>query len=253
MARVAFRVHFQQRGGVATRAEMFREGNEMAEIEPASEKQTQSWTPRQVYLMSTICIVLGLVFGYFLRGSATPKTPAPVATVQETPAGMPPQAGQSTAQMPSLDDMKRMADKKAEPLLAQLKSDPKNLQLLVKIGATYKSAHQFKEAANYYGQALALNPKDVGLRDEVGAAQFYAGEVDPAIATFEAGLKYAPNDASLLFDLGVLKMQKKGDAKGAVELWQRLLKTNPNLPADKKQQIEKLIAQATAPKLPMVN
>jgi tetratricopeptide (TPR) repeat protein len=225
----------------------------MVETEQQVTRETQSWTQKQVYMMSAICLALGLVFGYFLRGSATPKTPAPVAAVQETSAGMPPQTGQSRAQMPSLDDMKRMADKKAEPLLAQLKSDPKNLQLLVKIGATYKSAHQFNEAANYYGQALALNPKDVGLRDEVGAAQFYAGDVDPAIATFEAGLQYAPDDASLLFDLGVLKMQKKGDAKGAVELWQRLLKTNPNLPADKKQQIEKLIAQATAPELQTVN
>lgn len=217
--------------------------------EQTSEKQVQTWSQKQVYIMSAICVVVGLAFGYFLRGSQTTQAAAPV-TASAATAPMPAQAMPGNAQnMPSLDDMKRMADKKAEPLLAQLKNDPKNPKLLVEIGNTYKSAHQFSEAADYFGQALALNPKDVALRDEVGGALYFAGDTDKAIATFEEGLKYNPNEASTLFDLGVLKLEKKGDAKGAVELWQRLLKTNPNLPADKKQQILQMIAQAkTGPK-----
>ncbi len=208
---------------------------EMAEL----NKQTQSWAQKQVYIMSVVCIMVGLVFGYLLRGSESKTAKAPFAAVQTQPA-----AGDAQQQMPSLDDMKRMADKKAEPLLAQLKTDPKNPQLLVKIGNTYKSAHQFQQAALYFGQALELSPKDSALRDEVGAALYYSGDTDRAMATFEEGLKYAPNDPSTLFDLGVMKMEKKGDAKGAIELWQRLLKTNPNLPADKRGQIQKMIADA---------
>lgn len=225
--------------------------------EQASEKQTQSWSQKQVYIMSAICVIVGLAFGYFLRGSQTTQaaTPSAVAAAAAPNAGLPPQAMPAGAaqQMPSLDDMKRMADKKAEPLLAQLKSDPKNPKLLVQIGSTYKSAHQFAEAANYFGQALALNPKDVALRDEVGGALYYAGDTDKAIATFEEGLKYNPTDPSTLFDLGVMKLEKKGDAKGAVEMWQRLLKTNPNLPDDKKQQIQQMIAQAKTGKKPLEN
>jgi cytochrome c-type biogenesis protein CcmH/NrfG len=219
--------------------------------EPVS-KVTQSWTARQAYSLSAICIVVGLVFGYFLRGTA--GTTNPSAAVQPAMTGAPESGSMAQKQkMPSLDDMKRMADKKAEPLLAQLKNDPKNPKVLVQIGNVYKSAHQFDAAANYFSQALALTPKDIAIRDEVGAAKYYAGDVDGAIAIFEEGLKYSPNDVSSLFDLGVMKLEKKGDAKGAVELWQKLLKTNPNLAADKRDQVEKMIAQAKLGKRQPVN
>jgi cytochrome c-type biogenesis protein CcmH/NrfG len=226
----------------------------MVETEQTSEKQSQSWTQKQVYVMSVICLVVGLAFGYFLRGSDRRNAKAPASAVQASAPNMPPSPGGAPQQqMPSLDDMKRMADKKAEPLLSQLKNDPRNPKLLVQVGNTYKSAHQFDQAANYFGQALAQDPKNVALRDEVGAALYYSGDVDRAMATFEEGLKYSPNDASMLFDLGVMKLEKKSDPKGAIELWQRLLKGNPNLAPEKKQQIEKMIAGAKAHKRPEVN
>lgn len=226
----------------------------MVETEQSSEKQTQSWSQKQVYVMGVICLVVGLTFGYFLRGSDSKIVKAPVVASQASAPDMPPAAnGAQPQKMPSLDDMKRMADKKAEPLLAQLKNDPKNSKLLVQIGNTYKSAHQFGQAADYFGQALALDPKNVTLRDEVGAALYYSGDVDRAMATFEEGLKYSPNEASMLFDLGVMKLEKKGDPKGAIEMWQRLLRGNPDLAPEKKQQIEKMIAQAKSRKRPEVN
>jgi Tfp pilus assembly protein PilF len=184
------------------------------------------------------------VFGYFLRGTESTSAHTPDAsTAQHAQAGMPAQMGEGQ-KMPSIEEMKRMADKAAEPLLAQLKTDPKNEKLIVKIGATYKSAHQFKDAAQYFSQALALNPKDLQLRNETGVDYYYAGDVDKAVAVFEEGLKYTPNDPSTLLNLGVIKARKQGDSKGAVELWKRLLANNPQLAGDKKQQIEKLIAEA---------
>ena len=50
------------------------------------------------------------------------------------------------------------------------------------------------------------------------------------------------------FDLGLIKIRNKGASKAAIELWQRLLKTNPNIPANKKTQIEKMIAEAKSGK-----
>ena len=55
---------------------------------------------------------------------------------------------------PTLDQMKQMADKQAEPLLAKLKDDPKNADLLAQLGAIYFSAHQFKQATDYWGKSL---------------------------------------------------------------------------------------------------
>ncbi|HEY3928824.1 MAG TPA: hypothetical protein VGL89_10635 [Candidatus Koribacter sp.] len=219
-----------------------------------SQQTTSSWTAKQVYFMSAVCVVIGLVFGYFLRGSASvaAKSAAPVAITQPAPgpampSSMPPAAAMQQGQpMPSLEDMKRMADKQSESLLDQLKKDPKNTQLMIKIATNYKSAHQFPEAATYFGRALELDAKNVALRDEVAAAQYYSNNVDGAISTLEAGLQFAPNDPSTLFNIGIMKYQKKNDAKGAVAAWQRLLKSNPGLPEAKRLQVEKLISQANS-------
>ena len=38
------------------------------------------------------------------------------------------------------------------------------------------------------------------------------------------------------------RLQGKSDGKGAVAAWQRLLKSNPQLSADRKAQVQKLMA-----------
>ena len=146
--------------------------------------------------------------------------------------------------MPSLDDMKRMADKKAEPLLAKLKNDPKNADLLNQVGLIYKSTHQFKAAADYYQKALDVDPKNVAARTDLASCLFYEGDADGAIQQLQQSLNYDPKDANSLFNLGMIRLQGKNDPNGAVTAWQQLLKSNPKLASDKKSQVEKLIADA---------
>lgn len=147
-------------------------------------------------------------------------------------------------QMPSLDDMKRMADKKAEPLLARLKTDPRNSTLLNQIGTLYKATHQFKDAANYYQKALDADPKNIPARTDLASCLFYQGDTDGALSQLQQSLRYDPKDANALFNLGMIRLQGKNDPDGAVMAWQKLLKSNPTLPQEKKTAVEKLIAQA---------
>ena len=95
------------------------------------------WKPAQVYVMAGICLLIGLAVGYFVRGSASP---APQVVSSETAVQSPqaaPAAGEQQ-RMPTLDEMKQMADKQAEPLLAKLKTDPNNADLLNQIGTVYR-------------------------------------------------------------------------------------------------------------------
>jgi cytochrome c-type biogenesis protein CcmH/NrfG len=55
-------------------------------------------------------------------------------------------------------------------------------------------------------------------------------------------LRYDPKDANALFDLGMIRLQGKQDGKGAVAAWQQLLKSNPQLSADRKAAAQKLMA-----------
>ena len=196
-----------------------------------------AWQARQVYAMAVVCLIVGLAMGYLFRGSQSPAS-AP----DRPPATSSGAAGGMQGHMPTLEQMKQMADKKAEPLLNQLKSDPNNSDLLFQVGNLYKAAHQFKDAATYYDRALKVNPKNVAIRTEMASCMYYTGDVDGAIAQLQQSLHYDPKDANSLFNLGMIKWQGKQDAQGALAAWQELLQKNPQLSADRKATVQKLIA-----------
>jgi cytochrome c-type biogenesis protein CcmH/NrfG len=212
-------------------------------MEDSSEVQTSGpdWKPAQTYTMAIICLVIGLAIGYLVRGSAAATAPA--LGVQAAVQGSQP-AGASAAQqpMPTLSDMKRMADKQAEPLLTKLKSDPKDVDALNKTALTYKSAHQFDEAITYFQKALVLDPKNVPIRTDMASCMYYTGNVDGAISELQKSLSYDPKHAGTLMNLGIIKWKGKDDVAGAVAAWQTLLNSNPGFP--QKERIEQLIAEA---------
>jgi cytochrome c-type biogenesis protein CcmH/NrfG len=146
--------------------------------------------------------------------------------------------------MPSLEQMKQMADKKAAPLLEKLKGDPNNSDLLIQVGNIYKSTHQFKDAAGYYGRVVQVDPKNVAIRTELASCLYYNGDVDGAIGQLQQALHYDPKDANSLFNLGMMRWHGKQDSKGAIAAWQQLLKSNPQLSADRKATVQRLMADA---------
>ena len=223
------------------------------ELEPGADR---GWETPQVYAMACICLIVGLAFGYLFRGSASRPAQAvqgaPMPAAASTPAGLASTGAASPAahpQVPSLDDMKHMADKKAEPLLAKLKADPNNSDLLNQVGMLYKATHQFKEAAEYFQRAVDADPKNVAARTDLASCLFYLGDADGALKQLQQALGYNPKDANTLFNLGMIRLQAKNDPAGAVTAWQQLLRLNPKLAGDKKAAVEKLIAQARQPKV----
>jgi len=234
--------------------------------ESIAERSTSPTLPAaQVYGMAAICLVIGLGIGYMFRDSQMPASPAQIAGSAASPAGggavggqapstagamgqaaggpaQNPHGGAMGGRAPSMADMKQMADSKVAPLLEKLKNDPNNTGLLDQVGAVYHATHQFKEAAAYYDKAVQIDPKNVALRTKLAISLYRSGDVDGAIAQLNRSLSYDPKDANSLFDLGMIKLQGKQDSKGALAAWQQLLKTNPQLSADRKATVQKLMA-----------
>ncbi|SRR5579872_1612737 len=218
---------------------------------PATSKA--SWQPKQLAIMCAVCLATGLLVGYLLRGSAaSPVQPVAASEITNPPAqamGQPtdqPQMPQGMPkQMPSLDDMKRMADKKAEPLLAKLKTDGKNPGLLNQIGLVYKSTHQFKEAAEYFDKSLQSDPKNIGVRADYASCLFYTGDVDGALAQLDKALTYDPKHAGTLMNIGIIRWKGKNDPNGAADAWKKLLQYHPDFP--QKDMVEHMIKEVTQP------
>jgi len=199
----------------------------------ASTPTAGQWTSAQAYMLSVICLLIGVAVGYLVRGSA----PSQTATAQPQPAV---RAGAPT-QQPTPEQLRQMAETQAQPLLAQLKSDPNNAALLYQIGNLYYDAQQYPDAVKYYQDALRINPKETNVRTDLGTAYHLMGQPDQAIKEYDEVLKVDSKHANALFNEGMVKWQDKMDMNGAIADWKRLLETNPDFP--QRDRVQQMIAQ----------
>jgi cytochrome c-type biogenesis protein CcmH/NrfG len=206
----------------------------MANAFTSDPERGQFLVPVKAGLVAAICLAMGLGIGYVSRDFENKRASVKAASVPAAQAPHP--------RVPTLQDMKLMADKQAAPLLAQLQAKPNDSALLMQVGAIYHSTHQFKEAAGYYDKAVQADPKNVNLRNRLASSLYRGGDADGAIAQLTEALRYQPKDANSLFNLGMIRLQGKSDGKGALAAWQQLLKSNPQLSADRRAQVQKLMA-----------
>ena len=190
------------------------------------------WTSRQALLLVSLCLILGIAGGWFVRGTFSPST---LATAQ--PVAAPAAAASNSPAPPRL---KELADTQAAPLLAKLNADPKNIDLLNSIGNLYYDAQQYTVAVDYYNRSLAVKPADAAVRTDMATAYWYLGNADEAIAQFNQALTYAPTNPNTLFNLGLVKWQGKHDSAGAIADWKKCLAANPNY--EQKEKVQQMLS-----------
>ncbi len=217
----------------------------------ATGNSKPNWPPRPVLVMCVVCLMLGSLAGYLLRGSAPSSLNAVSAasrnsTLATQAMSVPANESQAPQQMPNkmptLDELKRMADKSAAPLLEKLKSAPQNPQLENQLGLIYENAHQFKEAAGYFEKSLQQAPQNIGVRADYASCLYYIGDVDGALAQLNQSLTYDPKHAGTLLNIGIIRWKGKNDVDGAVASWEKLLQYHPDFP--QKDALQQMITQA---------
>jgi len=82
-------------------------------------------------------------------------------------------------------------------------------------------------AEDAWRRAIAANPADPAPRQALLRFLLEQKRWDEAFTLTEASLKYAPRDANLLVDRGLLALQR-GDADEALANWNQALKIDPN-------------------------
>jgi cytochrome c-type biogenesis protein CcmH/NrfG len=124
-----------------------------------------------------------------------------------------------------------------------LEADPKNVDAAVKLGNLYYDAQLYSEAIPYYRQALQLK-RDANVSTDLGTALWYAGQADEALKQYAESLKIDPAHANTLFNMGIVRLDGKKDAQGAVESWEQLLAKHPQY--QNGAHVQELIAKAKA-------
>ncbi len=211
---------------------------------------TVGFTSLQAYTLAVITLVIGIAVGYFARGSsptsATPEVAqsSPVAV----PTGAPGAANMAAGQLPGIGSQPQgganpeMLAQAATPLLAKLQTNPKDFETLRQLGNVYYDGQAYPQAIDYYTKALQIDPKNPDVITDLGTAYWYTGDPDKAIDDFNKSLAIRPNHPGTMFNLGIVMWQGKKDPAGAVAVWEKLLKTNPNY--DQKEQVQMLIERA---------
>jgi tetratricopeptide (TPR) repeat protein len=185
------------------------------------------WTSTQAYVLSVICLLVGVAVGYLVRGSAPSSeaaiTPARPGATEAAPASM------AAASEPTSEQLRQMAD-------------TRNSALLYQIGNLYYDARQYSEAVKYYAESLEIDPQATDVRTDMATAYHLMGQPDRAIQEYDAVLKIDGKQANALFNEGMVKWQDKMDVNGAIRSWRRLLEAHPDFA--QRDKVEKLIAQA---------
>lgn len=182
--------------------------------------------------------LFGIIVGYIMGtggnvgppggGAYAAPTPAPVT--QSAPVGF-----VNEAELQTYRDI--------------LARDPKNVTTATGLGDKLYDAGRYVEAIPYYQQAFALDSKNANLSTDLGTALWYSGRPDEALAQYQKSLAANPKHAQTLFNMGIVRLEGKQDALGAIEAWETLLSTNPTYAdADK---VRRMLTEAGTKVVPL--
>jgi cytochrome c-type biogenesis protein CcmH/NrfG len=214
---------------------------------------SNNWSLLQASLFAAFCLALGIAIGFVAHGPnvAHANAPAPVAiaTPNAMPPGAMPPAGATAPTAPPIsnpnpspEELKAASKKAAGSLEDQLKKNPRDFKLLVQAGEMYYHHGAFADAASYYKRALDVQDNPL-VRNQYASTLYYQGDADGALQQYSKVLAKSPKNEVALFNTGMIRYKAKKDAKGAIEMWQTLLKNYPNHP--QKDRVQSLIDQAS--------
>ena len=144
--------------------------------------------------------------------------------------------------MPSLDEMKKMGDTKAAPLLAKLKTDPNNADVLNQLGMMYRARTSSKpRSTTTRSHSTSIPRMSARVRTWLPAC-ITSAMLTAQLAQLDKSLTYDPKHAGTLINIGIIRWKGKNDVDGAVAAWEKAIKLSPN-PQD-KEVIQHMISQA---------
>lgn len=114
-------------------------------------------------------------------------------------------------------------------LAARMEENPQNAEGWALLGRSLLRLQRYGEAADAYGRAAALRPRDAELRSLHGEAQVLASDrvVTPAArGTFDAALKIDPKEPRARYYLGLAALQA-GKSREAFDIWRALEADSP--------------------------
>jgi Tfp pilus assembly protein PilF len=167
-------------------------------------------------------VFFGLIAGWIIGSQqATVRSAAAPAqqTAQTTSSSAAPTTRAAVLNETEVTALKSVAER-----------EKSNARPRVQLGNLYFDAEKYDDAIKWYGEALALEPKDVNVSTDLGVCYYYTNQPDKALEQFDKSLKLDPNHAKTLLNVGIVRAFGKQDLDGATKAWQQVMKVAPDSP-----------------------
>jgi Flp pilus assembly protein TadD len=147
------------------------------------------------------------------------SVPQPAGNTAGTDSGATPGGGN--------EQMMTRVFEEINALKAAIEKDPKDVRAILRLANMYHDARKFDQAVDFYKKALAITPKDVDARTDMGICLYEMGMADDAIAQFRTSLQYGPQHWQTWLNLGIVSLSGKNDVRTATEAFAKVEELNP--------------------------
>ncbi len=173
-----------------------------------------------------VSVVAALLFGLFM-GTLIPSFKGAPSTSQGQ------QAQQGAA---SNDAAAHIVDAEAAA-----KNDPNNAQNWIHLGNLYYDAQNPEQAVLAYTKALEITPNNANVLTDRGTMYRAMKKFDLALSSYKQANKVDPKHENSLFNAGIVLYFDLNKKAEAVEMWQQLVRINPNAKAPNGESVKDLI------------
>jgi cytochrome c-type biogenesis protein CcmH/NrfG len=167
-------------------------------------------------------VVIALLVGFILGAIAGIKYSS--NDIRQPVAQMTPPEGGSAPPGPP---PKPVSAEEINMLESAVRTDPNNLDALVRLGNIYFDANQPQKAIEAYERALKINPKNSDVRTDMAIMYRNLKDYDRAIAELKQAAADDPKHGNSRYNLGIILLHDKKDFKGAITAWESFLKIEP--------------------------
>lgn len=112
----------------------------------------------------------------------------------------------------------------------QAAKNPQDPTPALELADFYYDQQQFDHAAEWYEKALALDPKNVNARTDLGTSYFNLGRSQDALKEYQESLKIDPNHEPTMFNMVIVNLMGTHDLAAARVEWNKLHQRNPAYP-----------------------
>ncbi len=188
---------------------------------------------KETIITAIVFFAMGCLAGYVgAEYKASNSQQAAVAPPAGSDGGAPADQGATQTQSPNLPKGHPPVDDAAvvKVLQEEAAQNPKDPAPALKLANYLYDRQHFEQAIEWYQKVVALDPKNVSARTDLGTSYFNAGRPQEALREFRKSLEINPKHEQTLFNSIVVNLEGTHNLAAAQQAWDRLDALNPNYP-----------------------